>query len=145
MERPVAAETSALVNVPHSVEAERSVLGAVLIDNQMLNRVLPILKPEDFYRESHRLIFEAMARMSMTTRAIDLVTLKDALDGSGDLEAAGGASYIAMLVDGVPKSMNAEHHARIVKDKSVLRALMTATARIGNLAGRGQESVEEVL
>ena len=141
----MAAETATLTAVPHSLEAERAVLGAVLIDNQMLNRVVPILASDDFYRESHRRIFRAMEQMSMVSRIIDLVTLQDTLGSMGDLEMSGGLPYIASLIDGVPKSVNAEHHARIVKEKSILRKLMSETARISLIAGRAQDPVDEVL
>ena len=141
----MASENAPLSNVPHSLEAERSVLGAVLIDNELLNRVVPVVTSDDFFRESHRCIFRAMERMSMTSKAIDVVTLKEELEKASDLERAGGLVYVASLLDGVPRSVNAEHHAKIVKEKSILRRLITETERISNLAGRSGESVDEVL
>jgi replicative DNA helicase len=141
----VAAEAAPDAMVPHSIEAERSVLGAILIDNQLMNRVVPIVRSGDFYRESHRRIFQAMETMALDSRAIDLVTLRDTLETSGQIENVGGAQYIATLVDGVPKSVNAEHHARIVKEKAVLRKLMDETARIGAMASRSQEPADVIL
>ena len=141
----MAADAAPDAMVPHSIEAERSVLGAILIDNQLMNRVVPIVRSGDFYRESHRRIFQAMETMALDSRAIDLVTLRDTLETSGQIENVGGAQYIASLVDGVPKSVNAEHHARIVKEKAVLRKLMDETARIGAMASRSQEPADVIL
>jgi replicative DNA helicase len=141
----VAADAAPDAMVPHSIEAERSVLGSILIDNQIMNRVVPIVRSGDFYRESHRRIFQAMETMALDSRAIDLVTLRDTLENSGQIENVGGAQYIASLVDGVPKSVNAEHHARIVKEKAVLRKLMDETARINAMASRSQEPADVIL
>ena len=120
-------------------------LGAVLIDNHMINRVIPIVRAEDFYRPSHRAIFGAMQRLSASAVAIDPVTLGDALEKDGALEAVGGLGYIATLLDGVPSLVNAEHHARIVKEKAILRRLIEEAARIQTLASRDEESAETVL
>ena len=112
--------------LPHNLEAERSILGAVLLDNHALNAAVEKLKSEDFFLDPHRRIFERMIALGESQQAIDLVTLIESLHRTGDLEASGGAAYVAQLLDGVPRVSNVEHYARIVKEKAVLRSLIHA-------------------
>ncbi len=113
---------------PQNLEAEQMVLGAVLIENDAMNKIVDVLSPDDFYKEVHRRIFVVMVDMFEAGEAIDLVTLTDALRGSVGLEAVGGASYLAYLVSLVPTAANIKNHARIVREKAVLRKLIhTAT------------------
>src|SRR5262249_30260585 len=107
----VAEESATQLGTPHSLEAEQSVLGAILLGNQTLNSIIPILQEQDFCRDSHRRIYRAILNLTEGSSAVDPVTLKDQLTKSGDLEAAGGLGYIASLLDGVPRLVNAEHHA----------------------------------
>ena len=100
--------------LPHNLEAERSVLGAILIDNQTFNVASAVIKGEAFFRDAHRRIFERMTDLAERSQPIDLVTLKEALERSGELEEVGGPAYIASLVDGVPRSTNIEYYAQIV-------------------------------
>jgi replicative DNA helicase len=116
--------------LPHNAEAERTVLGAVLVDNQAFNSAAEILGRDDFYRESHRRIFTAMASLAEKSQPIDLVTLKDELARQSALEAAGGPTYLAALVDGVPRITSVEHWCRLIKEKAVLRNLIHAGTRI---------------
>ncbi|MCL4811863.1 MAG: replicative DNA helicase [Vicinamibacteraceae bacterium] len=109
--------------LPHNLEAERSVLGAILIRNDALNHATEIIDAPDFFRDAHRVIFETMIALNEDGHAIDLVTLKDGLARRGKLDAVGGAAYIASLVDGVPRAMHVDQYARIIKEKSVLRQL----------------------
>jgi replicative DNA helicase len=132
-------------DVPQSVEAERSVLGAILIENTAINRAQEILRQEDFYREPHRKIFKVMADLSERTTAIDPVTVKEELSRAGDLEAVGGPAYIASLVDGVPRSANVEYYARIVKEKSMLRNLIEAGGRIVSTAYEASQDPDDIL
>jgi replicative DNA helicase len=132
-------------NVPHSIDAERSVLGAILIENSSINRAQEILKDSDFYRDPHRRIFKSMSELSERSSAIDAVTLKEALSRAGDLEAVGGPAYIASLLDGVPHSSNIEHYAKIVKEKAILRSLIEAGGRIVTSAYEATQDVEEIL
>ncbi len=132
-------------NVPQSVDAERSVLGAILVENHAINRAQEILKQDDFYREPHRKIFKVMSNLSERATAIDPVTLKEELTKSGELEAVGGPAYIASLVDGVPRSANVEYYARIVKEKAILRNLIEAGSRIITAAYEASQEVEEIL
>ena len=116
--------------LPHNLEAERSVLGAILIRNEALNHAAELIDSRDFFREAHRIIFDKMVLLSERGQAIDLVTLKDELARSSQLDAVGGPAYVASLVDGVPRSTNVEHYARIIKEKSTLRSLIFAASRI---------------
>jgi replicative DNA helicase len=132
-------------NVPHSVDAERSVLGAILLENNAINRAQEILAENDFYRDTHRRIFKVMAALSERATAIDPVTVKEELVRSGDLEAVGGPAYIASLLDGVPHSSNIEHYAKIVREKAVLRRLIDAGGEIVKTAYEASRDVDEIL
>jgi replicative DNA helicase len=132
-------------NVPHSVDAERSVLGAILLENNAINRAQEILAENDFYRDTHRRIFKVMAALSERATAIDPVTVKEELVKSGDLEAVGGPAYIASLLDGVPHSSNIEHYAKIVREKAVLRRLIDAGGEIVKTAYEASRDVDEIL
>src|ERR1700756_3234772 len=106
--------------LPNNLDAERSVLGAVLLDNNALNAAIENLKPEDFFLDQHRRVFTQMIALGEAQQAIDLITLTEELHRRGDLEAAGGAPYLASLADGMPRVSNVEHYARIVKEKPIL-------------------------
>ncbi len=113
---------------PQNLEAEQSVLGGILLDNQALNSVMEILRVEDFYREAHRKIFAAILDISEKSRPSDLVTLNDYLRDKKQIDAVGGAVYLASLVDTVPSAANIVHYSKIVKEKAILRNLIgTAT------------------
>ena len=127
--------------LPHNLEAERSVLGAILIDNDVFNVAAATITPAAFFRDAHRRIFEQMVALSERSQPIDLVTLKEELDRSGDLDEVGGPAYIASLVDGVPRSTNVEYYAQIVKEKATLRHLIFAANKIlGNAYEADQEA-----
>jgi len=132
-------------DVPHSIEAERSVLGAILVENAAINRAQEILKEEDFYRDQHRKIFKVMNDLSEKTSAIDPVTVKEELSRAGELDSVGGPAYIASLLDGVPRSANVEYYARIVKEKSVLRHLIDAGGRIVATAYEAAQDPDDIL
>ena len=131
--------------LPHNLDAERSILGAIILENRGLNQAQEILREEDFYRESHRKIYRVMASLTERSAAIDLITLKNELLRSGDLEAVGGHAYISSLLDGVPRSANVEHYARIIKEKAILRGLIDAGNRIVNQCYEGEAGVEDLL
>jgi replicative DNA helicase len=141
----VATDITLEKTVPHSVDAERSVLGAILVENSAINRAHEILKEEDFYREPHRRIYRAMTDLSERTVAIDPVTLKEELGRAGALDAIGGPAYLASLVDGVPRSANIDHYARIVKEKAVLRGLIEAGNAIVTTAYEASREVDDIL
>ncbi len=131
--------------LPHSPEAERTVLGAILVDNQAFNSAAEILAREDFYREAHRRIFESMAALAERSQPIDLVTLKDELVRQSALEAVGGAAYLAGLVDGVPRITSVEHWSRIIKERAVVRNLIHAGNRIVESCYEGEEEAATLL
>jgi replicative DNA helicase len=113
---------------PHNLDAEQCILGAILVDNDAMPLVLESMTGEDFYRSAHQKIFENMVRLYQTNEPIDLITLTNRLNRNGGVQSVGGAAYLASLVD-VPLTLgNVEHYVRILKDKSVLRALISATA-----------------
>jgi replicative DNA helicase len=131
--------------LPHNLEAERTVLGAVLVDNAAFSSAAEVLTREDFYRESHRRIFEAMAVLAERSQPIDLVTLKNELLRGGALEAAGGAAYLGSLLDGVPRITNVEHWSRIIKERAVLRNLIHASNRIVQSCFEGEDEAAVLL
>jgi replicative DNA helicase len=131
--------------LPHNLEAERTVLGAVLVDNQAFNSAAELLTREDFYRDSHRRIYDAMATLAERSQPIDLVTLKDELARESALEAVGGAAYLAGLVDGVPRITSVEHWGRIIKEKAVLRNLIHAGNRIVTSCFEGEDEAATLL
>jgi len=131
--------------LPHNHEAERTVLGAVLVDNQAFNSAAELLTKEDFYRDAHRRIFDAMAALAERSQPIDLVTLKDELVRESALEAVGGAAYLAALVDGVPRITSVEHWSRIIKEKAVLRNLIHAGNRIVQSCFEGEDEAAALL
>src|SRR5947209_16735366 len=110
--------------LPNNLDAERSVLGAILLDNHVLNTAVETLRPEDFFLDQHRQVFTQMIALGESQQAIDLVTLTEELNRKGELEASGGAPYLASLADGMLKVSNIEHYARIVKEKAILRKLI---------------------
>ena len=120
------AETALERPLPLNLDAERSVLGAILVDNHALNAAIEKLKPEDFFHDAHRRIFNQMIQLGEAQQAIDLITLSDHLRRKGELEAAGGAAYISQLIDGAYRISNLDHYARIIKEKSLLRSLIHA-------------------
>ncbi len=131
--------------LPHNLEVERSVLGAILLDNGLINEAVQLLKKEDFYLGSHRLIFEHMLKLSEDSKAIDILTLKEELQKGGQLENVGGASYISSLIDGVPRLANIGFYAKIVQDKATLRKLIKQSTETINSCYDQQEEAAAIL
>src|SRR5215472_12493100 len=131
--------------LPHNLEAERSVLGAILLHNDAFNLAAEVIDSVDFFRDAHRRIFDKMVKLSERGDAIDLVTLKEELGRSGELDEVGGPAYIAALVDGVPRSTNVEHYARIIKEKATLRNLIFSANKILTTAYQGEDEADTVL
>ena len=131
--------------LPHNLDAEKSVLGAILIHNEAFNYAAELVSSRDFFRDAHRRIFEKMERLSERADAIDLITLKEELSRAGELDEIGGPAYLTSLVDGVPRSTNVEHYARIVKEKSALRALILASQRISARAYEAEDDPNVIL
>ena len=131
--------------LPSNLDAERSILGAILLDNNALNTAIEALKPEDFFLSQHQRVFQQMIALGEAQHAIDLVTLTEELHRRGELEAAGGSPYLASLVDGVARVSNVEHYARIVKEKAMLRNLIHATDKIKQNAFEGEDGADAIL
>src|SRR5947209_17977649 len=131
--------------LPNNLEAERSVLGAILLDNNALNAAIENLRPDDFFLDQHRRVYTQMISLGESQQAIDLVTLTEELHRKGELEASGGAPYLAALADGMPKVSNVEHYARIVKEKALLRNLIHATHNIQQRAFDGEDGADAIL
>ena len=131
--------------LPHNLEAEKCVLGAILLQNDTFNLAAELLDSQDFFRDAHRRVFNKMVSLSERGEAIDLVTLKDELGRSGDLDEVGGPAYIAALVDGVPRSTNVEYYARIVKEKSTLRNLIYSANKILATAYEAEQDADLLL
>jgi replicative DNA helicase len=131
--------------LPHNLEAERCVLGAIMLDNSLLNQAVELLKTDDFYLSSHRLIFDQMLNLTEKSRAVDFITLTDELRRAGQLESVGGASSISSLIDGVPRLANLEYYARIVQERSTLRNLIKRSNEIMTACYEQQEEVDTIL
>lgn len=130
---------------PHSVETEKTVLGGILVNNKNLNVLLSIVSIEDFYKEANRKILEKIISLIDKGHPVDLVTLSDELQKEGSLEEIGGASYLSSLMDGVPKNINIEYYARIIKEKSLLRQLILSSASIISSSYEQKESADQIL
>jgi replicative DNA helicase len=130
---------------PQNLDAEQSVLGAILLDNHALNRALELLSPDDFYKEAHRRIFQAILDLYERNEAIDLVTLTETLRRRNDLEGVGGSAYLTELVNAVPTAANISHHAKIVHEKSLVRQLIRTTTEIATRGYESTERIEELL
>lgn len=130
---------------PQNIEAEQSVLGGILIENDAINKVMEILTPEDFYRDAHHKIYDALINLSVRDEPADLITLTNELRKIDQLDAAGGASYIASLIDSVPTAANIEYYAKIVKEKSILRQLIQTSTEIITESYQDRSDVETFL
>lgn len=130
---------------PHSIEAEESVLGGILIDNNALDRVLEVITPEDLYREAHRKIMRVIVELNARLEPVDLVTLADALKSRNELQEVGGAAYLAELAERVPTAAHVAYYARIIKDKAILRQLIQTTNEIAMRSFEAQNDVEGFL
>ena len=128
------AEIAALRVPPHSVEAEQSVLGAVLLDNTAWEKIGDVVREPDFYRHDHRLIWQHLARLLERNQPADVLTLQDALKSTGKLEEAGGLSYLNALASGTPSAANVRRYAEIVRDRAILRRLISVSDEIATTA-----------
>jgi replicative DNA helicase len=131
--------------LPSSIEAERLILGVVLLDNMAINQAAENLKPEDFFIGSNRRIYEKMIALYERGQAIDPLTLQEELRRAGELEQVGGPAYIAALFDGVPRFSNIENYVELVKGKSMLRRLITSANQIMAMAFDDEEEPEVIL
>ena len=130
---------------PQNIEAEQAVLGAMLIEREAISKVAEFLRPEDCYREAHRLIYNAMLELFNKNDAVDMVTVIEFLRKGDKLEAAGGISYITSLTNSVPTAANVLYHAKIVEEKALLRQLINAATNIATMGYEGSEEVAGIL
>jgi len=130
---------------PQSVEAEKTALGGILLSNKNLNVVLSIISPEDFYKDSNRKIIEKIISLVDKGKPVDVVTLSEELQKEGTLDEVGGASYVSSLMDGIPKSLNVEFYAQIIKEKSLLRQLILSSAKIISSSYEQREDADQLL
>lgn len=130
--------------IPHALEAERAVLGAVLIDNRVWPVARGIVSSRDFFRQAHRWVFEAIEAVAQRNEPMDLLTVRAELERRQQLDDVGAADVYA-LIDGVPYSTNVEYYARIVKDKALLRQLIDAGSRILHRAYEGDQTIDDIL
>lgn len=131
--------------LPSHLMAERAVLGSILMDGMAFNHAAEVLSADDFHADAHRRIFRAMRALSEGSRAIDFLTLGEALERGGELEAVGGHAYLITLTDGLPRSVNIEHYARIVKDRAISRRLLAAAQSISSACLAGSEESATIL
>ncbi len=130
---------------PQNQEAEESLLGAILIDNENLLDILEVLTPADFYKSAHGVIFSAITELFNEDEPIDLITLSNKLREKGEFEKAGGAFFLAKLTDTVPLPSNSKHYANIVREKATLRRLIEKAAHITKLCYQDSGNVSDVI
>lgn len=130
---------------PQNLEAEQSVLGAMLLDREAIVKAMELLRGEDFYREAHRRVFDAIAGLFDRSEAADLVTVSEALRSANQLESVGGLTFLTALANAVPTAANVEHYARIVREKSILRQLISTATEVVTRAYDGTEDVANIL
>jgi replicative DNA helicase len=130
---------------PQNVEAEQSVLGAILLDNTAMAKVMELLTDEEFYRTAHRKIYQAMLELSDRGEVIDQITLTECLKARSELEAVGGSAYLAELVQVVPTAANVRYHSKIVRDKALLRGLIQTSTEVVTRGYDGTVAVDELL
>ena len=126
---------------PQNIEAEQSVLGAMMLDKEAIAKASEILTSEDFYREAHRVIFNAMLELYNKNEAVDMVTITDILRRDNKLEDIGGIAYITALANVVPTAANVKYHADIIAEKSVLRQLVRVSTEIATMGYEGSDDV----
>jgi len=115
---------------PQSIEAEQSVLGAILLDNDALHEAIELLTPDDLYRDAHRRVFQAMCELYNKSEPVDLITLSEFMKSRGELEAVGGVNYLSSLASFVPTSANIKYHSKIVREKALIRSLLYSVTDI---------------
>src|SRR5271157_3425473 len=131
--------------LPVSMEAERSILGAILLDNSLYDQAAEHLTPDDFSLDAHRRIYSRMRDLQETGRPVDMITLVEELDRRKEVEAIGGVAYLSSLIDGVPERPSIEHYVRIVRNKALLRGLINVAQNAIAEAIEHSDEAEEVL
>jgi replicative DNA helicase len=140
-----AAETPLLKVPPHSLEAEQAVLASVLLNNDLMNDVVEILRPDDFFQGAHRTLFSTMVDLYERGRAIDQLTLAEALNARGVANEVGGLSYLSELIHNIPTTANVADYGRLVKEKAILRRMIAVAQQITTSAFQGVVEVDDFL
>lgn len=130
---------------PHSIEAEQSVIGSVLMDKDALIKVIEEVRPEDFYEDAHKTIMNAVFALALEDKPVDIVTVAEYLKETNKLDSVGGVTYIARLASSVPNAANAVYYARLVRNKSILRELIKAGSEISEVAFNESLDIDEAL
>lgn len=136
---------SGLILPPQNLDAEKSLLGAVLADKNAIIKIIDIVVPDDFYDGRHAIIFEAMLELFDKRRPIDLITLSETLESAKNIEQIGGSGYLAEIASSTPSASNIEHYGQIIRDKAILRRLIEASAKIGDLGHNEEQDVTDTL
>jgi len=131
--------------MPNAIEAERSIIGAILLDPESVNVALDLITANEFYRENYKIIFQSIQELAAENRAIELVTLADHLKSRGELDRIGGIAALGDIVRDTATSANIEAHCKLVREKAKLRALLEATERIKQLVISSPNPAEEIL
>lgn len=130
---------------PHNLDTEMAVLGSMLMDDQAVPVALEMLQASSFYRDAHRKVFDAMTGLFNSQKPVDLVTLTEELKATGKLEEVGGADYLASLTSVVPTAANVQHYAKIVREKAMLRSLISAATQIVGRCYEDQDDADALL
>ncbi|MCX5718829.1 MAG: replicative DNA helicase [Nitrospirae bacterium] len=130
---------------PQNIEAEQSILGAILIDNDALPRALEIIDIDDFYKQSHRKIFNAMVELFEKSEPIDLITITDCLKRREEIDAVGGVFYLSSLVNMIPTAANIKYHSKIVRERALLRGLLRSANEIASRVYEDNYEAEELV
>ncbi len=131
--------------LPQNIEAEQSVLGAMLIRQEAITETQEILRADDFYREAHRIVYNAIEELFSNHEAVDLVTLTEQLRKTNNLDKVGGISFVTALANSVPTAANVVYHAKIVKEKAELRRLIDAATEIATKAYADEDDVDDIM
>ncbi|MDH5301375.1 MAG: replicative DNA helicase [Gammaproteobacteria bacterium] len=139
------AQTERLRIPPHSMEAEQAILGGLMLDNSTWDQVSDVILQEDFYRHDHKLIFEALSQLAAQNQPLDVITVSEFLANRNQLDQVGGLAYLGTLAKNTPSASNIKHYAAIVRERAILRSLITIggtlTERAFNTEGRSSEEI----
>jgi len=130
---------------PQSLEAEQAVLGAIILDGESIAKAIELITPQDFYKESHRKIYQAMLSLFDKNEPIDLITLTEHLKDNGELDEVGGLSYLSNLATAVPTAANIKYHAKLIREKALLRSLLSSCTKIITKVYEEPEDPEEMI
>lgn len=130
---------------PQNIDAERSTLGSMFLEKEAIYKGMELLKPEDFYREAHRVIFEVVIHLANRGEPVDIITVSEELKQRNMLEKIGGVAYLTDLANSVPTAANIEYYAKIVEEKSLLRSIITVATSIVSMGYQGTEEVDVIL